>query len=176
MAVSDSSGSMEPSMGRLRTLYHYLMQTTGIIAALLFGLMAVLVFADVLLRNTGWLSLPWSVEVTEYMLMGAAFVAAPWLLYTNDHIRVDIVVAVLPQRAKRVMDVAGDLIGLLVCAILFWTTLQVLVDTRQQGSLVFKTLVFQEWWLSVPMAFAFGLLCIEFTRRLARRHRYRSAP
>jgi TRAP-type C4-dicarboxylate transport system permease small subunit len=166
---------MKRSMGSVRILYHYLMQATGLVAALLFGLMAVLVFVDVLLRNTGWLSLPWSVEVTEYMLMGAAFVAAPWLLYTNDHIRVDILVGVLPPRAKRIISVAGDLVGLLICGILFWTTLQVLVDMRQQESLVFKTLVFQEWWLSVPMAFAFGLLCIEFVRRLWRGHRPGSA-
>jgi TRAP-type C4-dicarboxylate transport system permease small subunit len=176
MAVSNSSNSMESSMGRIRIVYHYLMQATGVVAALLFGLMAVLVFADVLLRNTGWLSLPWSVEVTEYMLMGAAFVAAPWLLYTNDHIRIDILVAALPVPARHVLDRLGDLLGLAICGVLFWTTLQVLLDMREQGSLVFKTLVFQEWWLSVPMAFAFGLLCIEFARRLLLGGRRGSAP
>ena len=139
---------------------------TGIVAALLFAAMAVMVCADVFLRNTGMASMPWAVEVTEYMLMVAAFLAAPWVLYTNDHIRVDVLVRTLPLRTQQGFAFASDLICLFICLALAWESILGLLDTKAQGGMVFKVLVFPEWWLGLPMVFSFVLLTIEFARRL----------
>ncbi len=59
--------------------YALLMNACGAVAALTFGLMSLLVCADVVLRNLGYDALSTSVEVTEYMLIIATFVAAPWV-------------------------------------------------------------------------------------------------
>ncbi|HEY9281269.1 MAG TPA: TRAP transporter small permease [Eoetvoesiella sp.] len=147
--------------------YRYLVLGTGIAAAFLFGLMAILVCADVLLRNVGGASMPWSVEVTEYMLMVAAFLAAPWVLYTNDHIRVDVLVRGLPPRVQLWLALAGDVVCLFICLVLAWESVLGVLDSRAQGGLVFKVLVFPDWWLGLPMVFCFILLTIEFARRIA---------
>ena len=42
----------------------------------------------------------------------------------------------------------------------------VLLDAHQQGSVVFKELIFPEWWLSLPLLIGAALLSIEFIRRL----------
>lgn len=147
--------------------YHLLMNACGATAALLFGGMALLVCADVVLRNLGLGSIAWSVEATEYILMVATFVAAPWLLYLNDHIRVDVVVRALSAPTRRRLELATDLACGAICAVLAWQSLAVAQDTAEQGSLVFKVLVFPEWWLNLPMAFSCALLAVEFARRFA---------
>lgn len=146
-------------------LYYLLMKACGATAALLFGGMALLVSADVVLRNVGLGSIAWSVEATEYILMIATFVAAPWLLYLGDHIRVDVVVRALPARARHRLQLAIDVVCCAICAVLAWQAAAVAADTAAQGSLVFKVLVFPEWWLNLPMAFSCALLAIEFARR-----------
>lgn len=156
--------TLPPSSNRF---YHGLMSVCGGIAALTFGLMSVLVTADVVLRNLNIDIIPAGVEITEYMLMIATFIAAPWLLYQSAHIRVDVLVNLLPKPIQRFLVCICDLIGLVVCGTLAQQSLMVLLDAHQQGSVVFKELIFPEWWLSVPLLIGAVLLTIEFIRRLA---------
>ena len=58
-------------------LYRFLMQACGALAAALIGVVVLLVSFDVVARNVGAFSLPWIVEVTEYALPLATFLAAP---------------------------------------------------------------------------------------------------
>lgn len=148
--------------------YHVLMVSFGIVAALLFGGMALLVCADVLLRNLGSGTIQWAVEVTEYMTMIATFLAAPWLLYTNGHIRIDLLLRAAPARLGRLLEVATDAVGLLICSILAWKCLSVTADSANQGGMVFKVLIFPEWWLNLPISFSFLALSLEFVRRIWR--------
>ena len=146
--------------------YHLLMSGCGLTAALLFGVMGLLVCADVFLRNLGWGTIAWSVEVTEYMLMVATFVAAPWLLYLGDHIRIDILLRAAPPIGRWWLEVMTDLFGFGICLVLAWQSVAVAADAASQGGMVFKVLIFPEWWLNLPMAFACVLLAVEFARRL----------
>lgn len=165
MATQHASESIQIPGNRA---YHALMSTFGIVAALLFGGMALLVCADVLMRNMGMGSLQWSVEVTEYMIMSATFIAAPWLLYAGDHIRIDILVKAASEQNRHRLEIMTDLLGLVICAVLAWVSIGVTLDAAQQGGMVFKVLIFPEWWLNVPMVFSFCALTIEFARRLVR--------
>lgn len=149
-------------------LYRLLMQSCGALAAALVGLVVLLVSFDVIARNVGALSLPWIVEITEYALPLATFLAAPWLMYRNEHIRLDVLGNLLaPSRLRRV-DRVGAAIGALVSAIVAWYGLAALLDSRAAGAQVIKSLVFPEWWLLIPMPVCFALLCVECLRRLRR--------
>lgn len=147
-------------------LYHALMAGCGVFAALLFGAMALLVCADVFMRNVGLGTLQWSVETTEYMLMVATFVAAPWLLYVGDHIRIDIVLRAVSPATRRLLEIVTDLAGLVISAVLAWQCFAITQDSAAQGGMVFKVLIFPEWWLNLPMGFACVMLTVEFARRL----------
>lgn len=147
-------------------IYRGLLLGIGGAAALLFAAMAILVCVDVLLRNIGIMSIAWSVEVTEYMLMVAAFLAAPWLVFTNDHIRVDILVRSLPDKAQRGVGVGGDFICLLICVVLAYRSIASMLDSAAQGGMIFKVLIFPDWWLGIPIVISFVMLTIEFARRL----------
>ncbi|MCB5364127.1 TRAP transporter small permease [Pusillimonas sp. CC-YST705] len=146
--------------------YYCLVTACGVVAAVLFGLMALLVCLDVVMRNLSNHSIPWSVEMTEYMLMVAAFLAAPWLAYTNDHIRVDVLVRGLPPCGRKAADVIGNLICLVISLILAYESIKSLISNAEQGSMVFKVLIFPEWWLAIPITISFILLSVEFIRRL----------
>jgi TRAP-type transport system small permease protein len=151
----------------MKRLYDLLMQSCGIAAALTIGMMALLVTVDVIARNSGLGSFPWVVEISEYSLPVATFLAAPWLLYRNEHVRLDLLVTSLPKKLAQQIDRLADLIGIAVCVVFFWYGVRVIADSAKLGSMVIKTLVFPEWWLFVPVPLSFGLLAVEFLRRMA---------
>lgn len=157
-------------MTPLARAYRLLMQGCGVASAALLGVIALLVTLDVVLRNLGFGTLPWIVEVSEYSLPVATFLSAPWLLYQNAHVRVEVLVTSMPLRIGRAMDVAADLIGLAGSVALAWFGMKIILDSRGMGALIIKTLVFPEWWLFAPLPAGATLLALEFIRRLARAH------
>ncbi|MFY9512768.1 MAG: TRAP transporter small permease [Rubrivivax sp.] len=146
--------------------YAALMQACGALAALLVGLMTVLVGYDVVMRNIGGGGLYWILDVTEYMLPTAICVSAPWLMYRNQHIRLDLLNMVFAPEKLRHVDRAAAVVGMLSSAIFTWYAVALLLDSRAAGSLVMKSLVFPEWWIYVPVPIGFGLLAIECGRRV----------
>ncbi len=156
-------------MSSLDRFYRGLINGCGVISAVLIGVVAVLVTLDVVMRNVGLSNLPWIVEISEYSLPVATFLSAPWLLHSNQHVRVEILVSALPHQVARRLDQLADLIGLAGSLALVWYGIRIIVDSRAIGSLIIKTLVFPEWWLFVPLPAGAALLVIEFVRRMLNR-------
>ena len=149
--------------------YRGLLHACAVIAALLLGVTALLVTGDVVARNVGLGTLPWILEVSEYVLPLATFLVAPWLLARNEHVRLDVLLTALPARLARTLAWVGDLMGLAVCTVFVVYGARAIASSAQQGSLVIKSIVFPEWWLYAPVPVCFALLAIEFVRRLAGR-------
>lgn len=145
--------------------YDALMKGCGAIAALLVALMTVLVGYDVIMRNIGGGGLSWILDITEYMLPTAICVSAPWLMYRNAHIRLDLLNMVLSPAALEQVERIAAGVGMVGSAVFTWYALALLLDSRAAGSLVMKSLVFPEWWVFVPVPIGFGLLALECARR-----------
>ncbi|MFZ2651044.1 MAG: TRAP transporter small permease [Burkholderiaceae bacterium] len=143
-----------------------LMRACGAVAAAVLGLITALVCFDVISRNWGFRSVVWVNEVTEYALPIATLAAAPWLMWRNQHVRLDLLGAVLSPRAQRRADRVSAGLGLVVSLLLVWYGVRTLLDSRAAGSIMLKALVFPEWWIYVPVPIGFGLLALECGRRL----------
>ena len=145
-----------------------LMRLCGAVAAGVLGLITLLVCFDVISRNLGLRSVVWINEVTEYALPIATLAAAPWLMWRNQHVRLDLLGMVLSPAAQRRMDRFSSLLGLLVSLLMVWYSMLMLLDSRAAGAIVLKALVFPEWWLYVPVPIGFGLLALAGGRRVLR--------
>jgi TRAP-type C4-dicarboxylate transport system permease small subunit len=147
-------------------LYELTIRTLAYLAALVLGAMALLVTLDVVLRNVGAGGLPWVNEVSEYSLPIATLLVAPWLLHRNEHVRLDVLLASLPRKVSRALERAADVFGMAICAIFVWYSVRLIVDSARLGSMVVKTLTVPEWWQYALVPVCFGLLAVEFARRL----------
>jgi TRAP-type C4-dicarboxylate transport system permease small subunit len=143
-----------------------LMSICGWVAAGLFGCMALLVAADITIRLAGLGNLPWSNEVTEYMITVATFVGAPWVLHHHGHVNVDVAVMQLSDKYRRLVGIFANIVCLFISAVMLYESISVLLDTRESNALVFKALVFPEWYLIIPPVICFLLFTFEFAARL----------
>lgn len=123
---------------------------------------------DVAARTLGLGTIDWMLEASEYSLLALTFLGAPWALREGAHVRVDIVLSTLPAALVRVLEVLVDVLGTATSLVLLvWSCAATLASARS-NSMVYKLLVFPEWWLYALIAFSGLLLSIEFARRLVR--------
>ncbi len=144
--------------------YDRLLQGLAALAAVLLGASALAITIDVVGRNVGVGTLPWILEVSEYVLPLATFLVAPWLLRRNEHVRLDILLRSWPRLGH-----VTNVVGLAVSAVLVLYGVRTILNSADQGAMVFKSVVFPEWWLYAPVPLCFTLLAVEFVRRLAGR-------
>ncbi|RYF13284.1 MAG: TRAP transporter small permease [Comamonadaceae bacterium] len=147
--------------------------------AILFAMMAVIV-ADVALRNIPVPGLPrglaWSNEVSELMLYLLTMCVAPWLLRQGQHIRVDILLQVLPKKLAWALEWVGDIIGFACCVFIAWYGAKAAWASYTEGAVNIKTLVTPEWWSLAPLPVVFVLLAIEMLFRMGRLHAAERGP
>lgn len=147
-------------------LYRLVIQAMAWVAAIVLGGMALAVTLDVVGRNLGWGNTGWVVELSEYSLPVATLLVAPWLLYRNEHVRLDIVLTMLPKTLALALERVADILGILICAVFVWYGSKLIADSAQLGSMVVKTLSIPEWWQYALVPVSFLLLAVEFARRL----------
>ncbi|MEP4663891.1 TRAP transporter small permease [Parasphingorhabdus sp.] len=153
-------------MTKFAKTYDLLMKISGVTSGLIIFFISILIFTNVILRNTGGFSWSWVTEICEYGLSFSAFLAAPWVLYESAHIKVDFLLHGSPEHIRKKIEVSINLIGLIIGAILFYLMLRVTFEAFMNETLKIKSLVVPEWWLLTAPVVCFLLICIEFFRRL----------
>ena len=155
-------------MTRLSVAFGRLYNALALIAALILLAMVMLVTADILLRNVSNVGFPWANEVSEYALYLMTLLTAPWLLRRGQHVRLDIILTLVPARVAWLMEILADTIGFIVCAVMVRYGVTMVTESLRLNSITIKNLVFPEWWLLAPLPVVFALLAIEFAFRFAR--------
>jgi TRAP-type C4-dicarboxylate transport system permease small subunit len=130
--------------------------------------MVVIVTADIVLRNTVRGGLTWANEVSEYSLYLMTLLTAPWLLRRGQHVRLDVILTLVPSRIAWLMEAVGDLLGFAVSVVLVRYGFAMTYDSWRLGAITIKNLVFPEWWLLAPLPVVFALLAVEFVFRFDR--------
>lgn len=169
LAITSSLPSAGFPMRMLHRIYEKLLVLSLILAALMIAFMAITVSADVILRNLEWGNLPWVVEISEYILFLATFLAAPWVMHQDGHTRVDVVIQLLPRKAAEAVMVAGDILVLAVCIFLLFYGLRTDWEAYRLNGIICKQLSVPEWWLLAAIPFCGLLLTGEFILRLLSR-------
>lgn len=110
----------------------------------------------------------WGAEVTIYLTVWAVLIAGSQLVQTGRHIRADLVVRQLPDRAQWLLELINLLAGLFYCGIVAWFGWQVvefaqMLDERSESSLQFRM-----WIFYIILPISFGLMCLRYLIRLYR--------
>lgn len=138
------------------------------VACLLILTMVTVICADVLARAFRLGNLPWASEVAEYTLYLATFLAAPWLLREGRHVRMDMVLRAIPSTMAWTLELLADVLAAATCFVLAIASLNAVLSSASQGSLIMKIFVFPEWWVLAPASVMFALLGVEFLFRFRR--------
>ena len=165
---------------RLEARFGTLLEALALLASLGLLAMVFIICGDVLTRNVSIPGLPrgiaWSNEISELLLYAITLLAAPWLLREGRHIRVDILLRVLPPRVAYACEWIADALGLACCGWLVLYGASAAKKSWAGDALSIKTLVMPEWWILAPLPICFLLLAIEFVFRMRRLNQAEVGP
>ena len=136
------------------------------LAGLLLIFMMFSICYEVVLRYFLFSPLTWVTEISEYILLYATFLGAPWVLKRDAHVKVDIVLARLGLKTQKTLNLATSLIGIGVCLVLVWFGTQMALDLYQRGIPVIKSLSVPKFLLVgiIPLGGLF--MAVQFVRRM----------
>src|SRR6266849_4356471 len=149
-------------MEALSEAYGKVLNGLALLACAMLLFMTLMICGDVLLRNTSFIpglrNIAWSNEVSEATLYLVTMLTAPWLLRQGRHIRVDVVLRIVPKKFGWYCEWASDFFAFACCLVLAAYGARATLASWKAGSMSVKTLVMPEWWLLAPLPVAFLLL------------------
>jgi TRAP-type C4-dicarboxylate transport system permease small subunit len=134
------------------------------LAGLVLSIDILLIAAEVLFRNLGLAGMGWVSDIVEYSLPLATLLVAPWLVSSNGHVRLDLMVERLGAQSRRRLFRLTMLVAGTVSSVLVYASTMLVMDTYQSGALVMKSLVFPEWWVMAAVPPLFLLVALECLR------------
>jgi C4-dicarboxylate transporter DctQ subunit len=113
-----------------------LMAALRIAAGAMLALSVAINFANIIGRYFLSVSLPWAEEAMLFLMIGCVFLGAGPVGWAGRHIRMDVVVSLLPRRARKAFDVLSDLATIVTClalAIFAWPVMTMLTELDQRS-------------------------------------------
>lgn len=100
-----------------------------VVAAVCMIGMGLLTLSEITARSLFDRSLPFVWEAGSYLLGASWFLAAPYTLRTDGHVRVSLVNQQLGEKGSYILDILASMAGVVITIVLFASLLQLTVDS-----------------------------------------------
>jgi C4-dicarboxylate transporter, DctQ subunit len=148
---------------RLAAVYDGFLAVLAAASALAFGAAAFFIAYEVTTRWLGFRPPSWPQAVSEFTMLYATVLAAPWVLRQGSHIQVNTLAAVLPPRIRSLLGRVLCFIGMVVCLVVAWYALRVTLTAQ---GLEIRSFEMPKWVVYAPLPLGFALLAVEFARHM----------
>ena len=149
------------------TLKSVLLNLDAIITCVTLSLCTILVNANIFCRYLFKTPIYWAEEVATSLFIWTVFVGSAYAYRNHSHLGVDILVKMLPEKAKKVTQIIISIIEIAVLAMLTYVSAQYV---QHSWNRVTDVLMMPRWYFSiaVPIGFGWSLLyaIIFFIQRL----------
>jgi C4-dicarboxylate transporter DctQ subunit len=138
-----------------------LMAVLRVSAALMLVASVAVNFANIIGRYFFSVSIAWAEEVMLFLMIGAVFLAAPPVGWLGRHIRMDVIVSMLPPRFRTAFEVFSDLVTIATCLMVAWfawPVVTMLAELDQRSAMANIPLVIPQ--AAVPLGLALMALLI----------------
>lgn len=153
-------------MKQLMKFHYYTVRILAAFSGLCIVFLIVATGAEAIIRALKWGFIRGVIDLSEYALFFIAILAAPWLLNKDQHIRVDIVFANLKQPLQGRVNTLVNVLMLAVVLVIFYYSVQVLIESWVREEVIFKDLEIPDWWLQWQIPLASLLMVIELLQRI----------
>ncbi|MCR9140017.1 MAG: TRAP transporter small permease [Alphaproteobacteria bacterium] len=136
-------------------------------SAALIMAMSLWITYDVITRTFFGFASPWAFDLSEYSLVWITFLGAPWVLMQDRHVRIELLVDVLPRPVQRVLGVGVCIVGVFMCAILAWRTGVAAIEYYERNVMMARIWRIPRIWPYFVIPLGSGLLSVAFLLRLA---------
>lgn len=127
--------------------------------------MSIIIFVQVIFRYLLKASLPWSEELSRYLLVWTTFFGGAYGVRLGAHIGVEAFMMLLPKKVKRVLNVLILIVSIALCAIIFIFSIQIVQTQLRKGQLS-PAMRIQMGYVYLAIPFGMGLFIIRYVQNL----------
>ena len=131
----------------------------GMIVMLLGG-MVLLGATQILLRNVFSYSLFWGDNLLQLALLWLVMAGAVAAARNGEHLRINILIQLVPHRARPWLYAALHGFTAVICAVLAWQSLRLAIESAAYGDTFFGEL--PAWTAQAVMPAGFGFLALHY--------------
>ncbi len=135
------------------TLKSILLNLDAIITCVTLSLCTILVNANIFSRYLFKTPIYWAEEVATSLFIWTVFVGSAYAYRNHSHLGVDILVKMMPEKAKKVTQFVISIIEIAVLAMLFYVSAQYVVHSWTR---VTDVLMMPRWYFSIAVPIGFG--------------------
>lgn len=131
----------------------------GYCCAVMLAVMSVVVFMQVVFRFLIKSSLPWSEELSRYLLVYITYFGCAYGIKTGAHLGVEAFVLILPKAVQRFLNIVVQLGGLAVCLLIMKFGADIVRAQMQSGQLS-PAMRLPMWTIysAIPLGMAFCVI------------------
>lgn len=111
----------------------HLNKVVSIIASLPFIIIMLITVYEVIVRYVFNAPTVWTLEISQYLMLIGAFLAAAYTLEVGGHIKVDFLVERLSPGKRRIVNIISSLLGIIFFAALVWKSTELAWFTFKFG-------------------------------------------
>ena len=153
-------------MNALVGAHTFLVNGLAAVAGAIFAGIAILIPAEVVLRALSLPSIYGSLDLVQYGLLAATFLAAPWVLMVDAHVSVDLLTMRLgPRWRPRVLQFTAA-VGAVASLVLLAVGIDAAVIAFDRGSAIRTAFVVPEWIALSVLPVSALLLAVEFVLKM----------
>ena len=104
------------------------------IISVLFLLMIIITFIQVIFRYVLNSALPWAGEITIFFFIWVIFLGASITLHKGLHIGVDIITNQLREKNKKIIYIFTNILIIIFCILIFFGSIPLVIDNFTQRS------------------------------------------
>ena len=135
------------------TLKGIILNMDAIITCVTLSLCTILVNANIFTRYLFNTPIYWAEEVATSLFIWTVFIGSAYAYRIKAHLGVDILVKMLPEKAKKVTKVIVDIIEIAVLAMLTYVAAQYVINSWHR---VTDVLMMPRWYFSIAVPIGFG--------------------
>jgi TRAP-type C4-dicarboxylate transport system permease small subunit len=157
LAIGRLNFAKQDMLNALSLAVRSLIATVRVAASVLLVCSVAINFANIIGRYFFHSAISWAEEVMLFLMIGCVFLGAASVTWSGIHIRMDIFVRMLPEKARLAVELAGELVFLATVVALMaigWPVIERLIDFDQRSMAANMP-------LSIPhAAIPLGLACM----------------
>jgi TRAP-type C4-dicarboxylate transport system permease small subunit len=125
----------------------------------LYALIVLTIFMEVFRRFILSYSSIWAEEVARYAFIYVSWIGASAAIRERAHIRIDVILPFLSERARGIVLIIGDIITIILAAGAFWWSLESVLTSIKFGSVTHGLRISLAWFLfAVPLGFSMMII------------------
>lgn len=117
----------------------------------------VVMFMQVIIRKIPWIpALTWAEEFCRYAWIWSVFLSLPYTIKRCSMLRVTVLLDLMPQKVRKILDIAVDVIIIASMALLLYHSVPLVVD-RYISAETSPAMLWPMWVMYAFMILGFGL-------------------